>query len=241
MINSFSERRYMKKNLHSYKVLKVVELSVFAVIEAMFIAILFANKTISSSIFVDRSLFRLCVIMYLTILLCLGFLIYDFFKIRELKISAHELEKMAYFDRKTGIPNRDSVSRVFDNYKGKEAMQGVGCLITKISNIKDINSRLGKEQGDRVIRDFSRLYESTGKAYGFVGRNGGNEFITIIENCNRARINTYLDLLQRSLDQYNKGNEDQPILIRTEYSLFDETRVDNFSDLIADVYAKFEA
>lgn len=230
----------MKKNLHSFKVLKVIELSAFAVLEALFLTVLFANKTISSSIFVDRSLFRLCAIMYFTILLCLAFLIYDFFKLRELKIQAHELENIAYFDQKTGIPNRESVSRLFGNYKDTENMHGVACFITKISNIKEINEKLGKESGDRVIRDFSRLFESTGKAYGFVGRNGGNEFITIIEHCDNSKVNTYLDLLKRSLSEYNKGNEDTPISIRTEYLLYDEHPVDDFSKLIADVYAKFE-
>ncbi len=229
----------MKKNLHSFKVLKVIELSAFAVLEALFLTILFANKTISSSIFVDRSLFRLCAIMYLTILLCLAFLIYDFFKLRELKIQAHELENKAYFDQKTGIPNRESVSRVFGNFKDKEAMKGVACLITKIDNIRDINAKLGKEGGDRVIRDFSRLFESTGKAYGFVGRNGGNEYITIIEHCDRSRVNTYLDLLNRSLSEYNKGNEENPIIIRTEYLLYDEHPADSFSEFISAVYAKF--
>ncbi len=230
----------MKKNLHSFKVVKVAELSAFAILEIFFLIILFANKTISSSIFVDRSLFRLCGVMYITVLLCLAFLIYDFFKLRELKIQAHELENRAFFDQKTGIPNRESVSRVFGTFNDSESMKGVACLITKISNIKEINTRLGKESGDRVIRDFSRLFESTGKAYGFVGRNGGNEFITLIEHCDRSKVNTYLDLLGRSLAEYNKGNEETPIIIRTEYLLYDEHPAEDLSALIAAVYDKFE-
>ncbi|MCR5278726.1 MAG: GGDEF domain-containing protein [Lachnospiraceae bacterium] len=230
----------MKKNLHSFKVLKVIELTVFAVVEAIFLVILFANKNISSSIFVDLSLFRLCAVMYITILLCLGFLIYDFFKLRELKIQAHELESIAYLDRKTGMPNRESISRIFDNYARPGSMKGVACVVTKIDNIREINDIKGKDGGDLVIRDFSRLFENTGKDYGFVGRNGGNEYITIIENCDRSKVNTYLDLLNRNLAQYNKGNEETPITIRTEYLLHDDYPTEDFGELISAVYRKFD-
>ncbi|MCR4728172.1 MAG: GGDEF domain-containing protein [Lachnospiraceae bacterium] len=229
----------MKKNIHNFKVLKVVELSLFVVLEIIFLVILLANKTISSSIFVDRSLFRLCSIMYITVLVSMGFLIYDFYKLRELKIQSHELENLAYLDAKTGIPNRTSCSLLFENYKTVESMHGIGCVVTKITNIRDINRINGKAFGDRVIRDFSRLFENTAKDYGFVGRNGGNEFITVIEGCDEDRLRTYFDLLQRSLSEYNRGNESSPIEIRSEYSLFDKEPTETFSELVSKVYSKF--
>ncbi|MBP5151454.1 MAG: GGDEF domain-containing protein [Lachnospiraceae bacterium] len=229
----------MKKNIHSFKVLKVVELSAFVILEVAFLTVLFLNKTMSSSIFVDRSLFRLCAIMYFTVLASLGFLLYDFFKLKELKIQSHELENLAYLDAKTGIPNRTSCSILFETYKTPESMQGIGCVVTKITNIREINQKNGKAFGDRVIRDFSRLFESTAKNYGFVGRNGGNEFITVIEHCDEARMTTYFDLLARSLSEYNSGNPDAPIQIRSEFALYDKNPTETFSELVSSVYSKF--
>ena len=229
----------MKKNIHSFKVLKVIELSAFVILEVAFLTVLFLNKTMSSSIFVDRSLFRLCAIMYFTVLASLGFLLYDFFKLKELKIQSHELENLAYLDAKTGIPNRTSCSILFETYKTPESMQGIGCVVTKITNIREINQKNGKAFGDRVIRDFSRLFESTAKNYGFVGRNGGNEFITVIEHCDEARMTTYFDLLARSLSEYNSGNPDAPIQIRSEFALYDKNPTETFSELVSSVYSKF--
>ena len=229
----------MKKNIHSFKVLKVIELSALVVLETVFLTVLFLNKTMSSSIFVDRSLFRLCAIMYVTVLASLGFLLYDFFKLKELKIQSHELENLAYLDAKTGIPNRTSCSILFDTYKTPESMKGIGCVVTKITNIREINQKNGKAFGDRVIRDFSRLFETTAKNYGFVGRNGGNEFITVIEHCDEARMTTYFDLLSRSLSEYNSGNPDAPIEIRSEFALYDKNPTGTFSELVSSVYSKF--
>ena len=76
----------MKNNIHKYKTLKVIELSVFVVLEIIFLIVILTNKTMKTSIFVDKSLFTICSVMYATIILSLAFLVYDFLKLRELKI-----------------------------------------------------------------------------------------------------------------------------------------------------------
>ena len=98
----------MKKNVQRFKTLKVIELCVFVILEIIFLIYILTNKTMKSSIFVDKSLFTLCSVMYATIIISLSFLVYDFIKLREFKIQSHELENLAYLDSKTGIPNRTS-------------------------------------------------------------------------------------------------------------------------------------
>ncbi|MBR5897768.1 MAG: hypothetical protein IKZ39_09175, partial [Lachnospiraceae bacterium] len=78
----------MKKNVYRYKTLKVIELSVLVILEILFIVIILTNKTMKTSIFVDKSLFTICSVMYATIIISVAFLVYDFFKLRELKIQA---------------------------------------------------------------------------------------------------------------------------------------------------------
>lgn len=228
----------MKKNIHNYKVLKVIELGIFFVMEVLFLIILISNRTMRSSIFVDRSLFILCAIMYFTILLSLGFLIVDFIKLRELKIENHNLENLAYLDKQTGIPNRTSVNMLFESYSDADSMKGIGCVVSEIANIRDINSVLGKTVGDRVIHDFSKLYEKSADGMGFVGRNGGNEFITVLEKCNETRMKEFLDKLSGEIAKYNEENENINLSVRSEYVLFDSEEVGSFSELVAKAYKK---
>ena len=157
----------MKKNVQNYKALKIIELSVFVILEIIFLIVVLTNKTMKTSIFVDKSLFTLCSIMYGTIIISLAFLVYDFFKLRELKIQSHELENLAYLDSKTGIPNRTSCSMFFENHGSVDSLNGVCCMVSEISNIKSINEAHGKDFGDKVIRDFSAILESSAHDYGF--------------------------------------------------------------------------
>ena len=227
----------MKKNVQKFKTLKVIELSVFVILEIIFLIIVLTNKTMKTSIFVDKSLFTICSIMYATIIISLAFLVYDFFKLREFKIQSHELENLAYLDSKTGIPNRTSCSLFFDNHGSKDSLNGVCCMVSEISNIKTINEENGKDFGDKVIRDFSAILESSAKDYGFVGRNGGNEFVTVIEKCTEEKLNAYKKLLASGIEEYN-SKESVGISVRSEAVLFDKEEVSNFSELIAKAYRK---
>lgn len=228
----------MKENIYRYKVVKIVEMSVFLALEVAFLIILTSNEVMRRSIFVDKSLFIVCIVMYITVLVALGFLIYDFVKLRELKIENHQLENLAYLDDKTGIPNRTSVNLFFDTYKTTESMKGIGCLVAQISNIRDINEQYGKEKGDKAIQAFSRLYEKSAEGFGFVGRNGGNEFVTVLEKCDAEKMATYYDRLTDSIDEYNKSVSECKLEVRAEYVLFDSEEVSNFSELIAKAYKK---
>ncbi len=74
----------MKEQLKGYKKLKAVELIVFLILEIVFLCVLISNKTMRSSIFMDKSLFTLCTIAYVSIIFTLVTLIYDFIKLRNL-------------------------------------------------------------------------------------------------------------------------------------------------------------
>ena len=228
----------MKKSIRDYKIAKIFELGFFLLMEIIFLVILISNKTMRSSIFVDKSLFILCAIMYFTVLVTLAYLLFDFFKLKKLKIEDHNLEQLAFLDRKTGIPNRTSVNLLFENYSTVDSMKGIGCVVSEIANIKEINSVSGKSIGDKAIRDFSGLYEKSADGFGFVGRNGGNEFITVIERCNNDKMASFINKLEAQIGEYNKSHDECNIVVHSEYVLFDSEEVGTFSELIARAYKK---
>lgn len=228
----------MKDKIHVYKVIKVIELAVFIILEAVLLIILVTNKTLRSSIFVDKSLFNVCTVAYATVLFALGVIIYDFIKLRELKIEDHRLESLAFLDKQTGIPNRTGVNLIFDNYNTPESLQGIGCVVAEISNIKEINASYGKETGDRAIRDFTKILEKCAEGYGFVGRNGGNEYIAVIEKCDSTRMLNFFRSFNAEISRYNDSDSTVDISVHSEYALFDSEEVNSFSELVSKVYQK---
>ena len=74
----------MKEQLKRYRKIKAIELIVFLIMEIVFLCILISNKTMRSSIFMDKSLFILCTIAYASIIFTFATLIYDFIKLRNL-------------------------------------------------------------------------------------------------------------------------------------------------------------
>lgn len=228
----------MEKKIKNYRLIKLVELIVFFLLEVFFLVVLLVNKTLRSSIFVDRSLFILCTIMYISVLATLLMLVFDFIKIRDLKTADHALERTAFLDKKTGLPNRTGVNVMSESYSTPDSLKGVGCVVSEISNIKAINEALGKDTGDRIIRDFTKLLEKSAEKYGFVGRNGGNEYIAILDKCDANKMAGFLNELSAAVSEYNESYPSTALDIRSEHVLFDSEEVSSFSELVAKAYRK---
>lgn len=230
----------MKKYIHCYKCLKVFELSFFLILELIFLFVLISNRTLRSSIFVDKSLFILCTIVYFTVIVSFIYLLIDFVKMKELKRLDHELENIAYIDSRSGIPNRTSCDIFFETYTTPDSMKGIGLVLTEISNLRDINAKNGKDFGNHSIVEFSHILEKSSEGYGFIGRNGGNEFITVLSGCDDKKVKEYFNVLENNIAHYNNTVDDGQLELHSEYVLYDNEHVDTFSDLISKAYSKLK-
>lgn len=227
----------MEKKIRNYRIIKVAELVFVAILELAFSLVIIVNRTLRSSIFVDKSLFILCSIMYVLALLFLAVLIFDFVKIKDLKIADIQLETKAFRDEKTGLPNRTAVNMHLEHLNTPDSLKGIGCVVSEISNIKSINEKDGSLAGDKAIQEFTKLLEKSAEGFGFVGRNGGNEYITIIEHCDGNKMAGFLEALNVAISDYNKTS-DNDIDVHSEYVLFDHEEVSSFSELVSKAYRK---
>lgn len=82
----------MKKAIKKYKVVKIFELVVFLLLEITFLLIIIFDKSMSSSIFFDKSLYTVFAVMYLTLLMAFLCILWDFIMLRQLKLKNHDLE-----------------------------------------------------------------------------------------------------------------------------------------------------
>lgn len=102
------------------------------------------------------------------------------------------MEKMAYMDNVTGLPNRNEMNRLFQSYVGKEK---VTLMFLDLDEFKKVNDTLGHDIGDSLVANVGeRLKHFTNKSQQ-VYRIGGDEFLFIII----GHPNDYIEQLAKKI------------------------------------------
>lgn len=216
-----------------FKLLKFIQLALAIVFFLTYFLLLFLTPSLRASIYSNKNLFILCGLLWIFMIYSFLMLLFDFRRI-ELSIACeHELNRKAYLDSLTGIPNRYSCDLIFDTYKDATNIGEIGCVLLSISNLSEINEKQGHDRGNQILQDFSALLEKVADCYGFVGRNGGNEFIVVLENCTESYVTTFINDVEEEI----KSNT-LPITIASAYVLNHYEQLDHFMDLISLVYKK---
>lgn len=227
---------YFKK----VKLTKYIQLVFSILCDIVFFLVLSLVPSLKYGVYTNSGILILCIIMWT---LCIGTLIFIIFDIRtmiRMELEQHELSKEIYLDEMTGIPNRHGLDVIFDSYEMPSKMSNVGCAILTINNLLDLNSTQGHIYGDKAIRDFCDILERIGDKYGFVARNGGNEYLAIIENCSADTMNSFISDLNESVSVRNETTTDPAIELSSAYILNSKFGASTMRDLISAAYRKLE-
>lgn len=222
-----------QKFIKVFRTAKIIQLCLLLGMEATFFIVLTLNTDLGSQIYSNRALFVLCAVTWALMIFNLLCLLFDFYKLRSFASESHALTKAAYLDNLTGIPNRHSLDTVFRTYTTPESLSGLGCAMYTISNIKEVNETCGHRSGDQMIRDFCTMFEEVGDSFGFVGRNGGNQFIALFDECDRATMERFSDILDKRVSLYNTEHQTAPIVLRHAETLCSEKPMQTFTQLLA--------
>lgn len=111
------------------------------------------------------------------------------------------LEKKAYLDLHTGLPNKSRCEELF--YNAEFIKEPVACMMFDLNNLKQVNDTMGHSVGDQLIMNFACLLRNVVPAKDFVGRYGGDEFIAVLYNADREKVETTLERLQGAVDEFN--------------------------------------
>jgi diguanylate cyclase (GGDEF)-like protein len=114
-------------------------------------------------------------------------------------------ELRAATDALTGLPNR----RAIDDHL-KRLLAGAGRSLTPMSTIlldldhfKQINDTFGHERGDEVLAALGALMRSELRGSDFAGRSGGEEFIVMLPDTDRAGAMRVAEHLRQALHSMN--------------------------------------
>lgn len=220
----------------SFRRIKTVQLGILIALEIAVALILLCNPSIGKQLFSNKVLLLLYVTIWLLMLFNICCLLYDFVKIKQFAEESHSLNQIAYLDNLTGIPNRHGLDTVFKTYDTPASLMQVGCFMCTIDNLREINETLGHASGDKIILDFCSIFEEVGDSFGFVGRNGGNEFLMVMDKCTHDSMQAFTDKLQERVSAYNENRAKTPIQIKHTYLLNTEVKAQAFTQLLTATY-----
>lgn len=227
-----------KDSIREYRVFKTIQLVVLIVFFIAFLVYLKTDPVLSNTIYTNTKLLSICVFLWAFMLFSFVSIILDFRQLEKNITDSDDLNRIAYLDTLTGIPNKVSCDLMFQKYEGAsdKVISGLACALISITNLALINEALGREKGNYLIQDFATIFESVGKKYGFVGRNGGNEFLIVIEKCDLEKMQTFMNNLASSVKEYNENSDHMPVTYKSTEIFNSELKLASFPEIISQLY-----
>ena len=98
--------------------------------------------------------------------------------------AAQEIERLAFYDPLTGLPNRRLLLDRLDRAMGHcQRQQRLGALLfIDLDNFKDLNDTLGHDMGDCLLAQVAARLQACMRESDTVARFGGDEFVVMLEN-----------------------------------------------------------
>lgn len=118
--------------------------------------------------------------------------------------SNRALEKKAYIDAHTGLPNKSRCEEILNDTE--VISETTACMMFDLNNLKIVNDTKGHSAGDRLIFEFAQLLRKVIPEDNFVGRYGGDEFMAVIYDTNKQEIEKILEKLCIEIEQYNHND-----------------------------------
>jgi two-component system cell cycle response regulator len=104
----------------------------------------------------------------------------------------------------------------------------ISVLMIDLDHFKSVNDRHGHLVGDEVLREVSRRMLGSVRAYDFVGRYGGEEFLVVLSKCNAVNALARAEELRRTVASSPIETASEPVAITTSIGVFSS---DGFSPL----------
>ena len=197
--------------------LRTLQLLFFIFITIDAAVLIFTDSELFHMVATNDSVRLLTMLMWFALLVEFVFILIDFTRDAHNRRDIHDLSSAVHSDPASGIANRYSCDMIINMYLDKPLPEDLGCMMIDLFNVGDINRDYGHVAGNDLIRQFSQLLLLSAGGECFVGRNGGNRFLVIFEDCTEEKIDTFLKNVEEAV--YDHNNEKDALPIDCTYSL----------------------
>ena len=130
-----------------------------------------------------------------------------------------ELQNKVYLDEATGLPNKNKCEEILGQGHPVSAEAAVALCVFDLNNLHTVNNSFGHEKGDEYIRSFAQQLGCVASETCFVGRDGGDEFIAVLWDADRAAVESCLARIRANVSEYSEAHPDMPISYAVGYAL----------------------
>ena len=223
---------------HNFKLFKLIQLTLLVLFGIMFFCYLKFDPLLRNNIFSNRNLLTICVFLWAFMIYSAICLISDFSQLQKEIVENHKLHQAAYLDSLTGLPNRNGCDLIINKYVNKRDVSKIGCALIELPRIDEINVATGRLFGDKYIHDFAQMLELLANKYGFAGRNSGNEFLLIIDDCPAEKMQEFIGALNGEIERYNEQHGEPAMEVRIGYILNEQEGLKSFLSIISTLYSR---
>jgi diguanylate cyclase (GGDEF)-like protein len=137
-------------------------------------------------------------------------------------------ELRAATDALTGLPNRRAID---DHLKRLLAQAGrsltpMSAILLDLDHFKEINDTYGHERGDEVLAAVGALMRTELRGADFAGRNGGEEFIVMLPDTDRAGALRVAEHLRTAMHSVSLPGVTRPVTASFGVASFPEDALD---------------
>lgn len=123
--------------------------------------------------------------------------------ITERKGAKAKLQRLAFYDTLTGLPNRalllDRLEQALAN--AQRHAQSLGLLFLDLDHFKEINDTQGHSMGDRVLQEVARRFQGVLRQDESMARMGGDEFVVLATGADQVAIALIAERLLATLGE----------------------------------------
>ncbi|MBP2000723.1 diguanylate cyclase [Paenibacillus shirakamiensis] len=133
--------------------------------------------------------------------------LFTYFLLRNLKKSddlLHMMEEAAHRDFLTGLHNKRAFKAFFDQQveSSQNTSLPFSILAVDIDHFKLVNDTYGHAAGDAVLIQLADVLRDSFRPGDHIARNGGEEFIIIVDNCGQERIRRTAERLRTNVERF---------------------------------------
>lgn len=220
----------MKKKI---ELIKTIQLVLFILITVAGLILVFTNDELYQLIGSNPAVKTLSALLWLIAVLSFLFILWDFASFSSLKKDYSELDFAVHNDHIAGIANRFSCDAMIEKYLDKPLPDTVGCIMVDLVNIRQINEQFGYLAGNEAIQAFSNILHTASLGLCFVGRNGGNKFMALFEDCTEEKLEMFKQRVADTVESYNQADENHALQYSSGLAFREGAAVQTINQLIA--------